>query len=90
MDIQTFEGLTPLHEAVKCNARKAVEILLRGGANPNVLANDGMSCLNRSCLGAATLDSNIVNLLLEHGANAALGRQPFLIDAIQAMDIDIV
>ena len=90
VNIPTSEGLTPLHVAVKHNARKVVEILLRRGANPNLLAGDGTSCLNKSRLGEASFDSDVVYLLLEHGANGTVGKRPFLFDAIEAMNSDIV
>jgi ankyrin repeat protein len=85
-EIKDDSGSTPLHIAAG-NKRGSVvvEILLRYGANPNVLDNDETSCLNN-----AGSNSSIVRQLIEHGADILGGRRPFIFDAIATMSLDIV
>ncbi|CAF9930044.1 MAG: hypothetical protein ALECFALPRED_004507 [Alectoria fallacina] len=80
-----INGYTPLRIAVENRGRESTRILLRRGADVNTIGGDGMSCLNK-----AGADSEIVRLLLEYGASVTAGKVPFIFDAIDAMDLDIL
>ena len=64
-DSQSKEGRTALFGAIiKCND-KALEVLLKAGADPNLQSEDGNSPLNL----AVTISAEAVKLLLEHNAD---------------------
>jgi ankyrin repeat protein len=76
-------GETPLHIAVKSKSPTiAVEILLRHGADPNALDEKGLSCLNKAKGNAA-----VVHQLIKSGTDAFSGNNPFILDAIESMDL---
>lgn len=74
---------TPLHIAVKAKSPTiTVEILLRHGVDPNATDDNGLSCLNK-----AKGNSAVVHQLIKSGANASSGKKPFILDAIDRMDL---
>ena len=76
---------TPLHIAVSNNKKRAVEILLGKGADPNVLDSDNQSCLNK--VGS---HPDIAHLLIRHGADVSAGNKTFIFNAIESMDLATV
>lgn len=62
-----------------------IDILLRCGADSNVLDTEGTTCLN-----LARGHADVVKLLIDHGANPSLGSRPFFCDAAASPAIDIV
>lgn len=69
IDVQAPTGCTPLRIAVQNKAQSCMETLLSHGANPNILGNDGLSCLNVA--GSA----EVTRLLLDHGASPTAGEK---------------
>jgi ankyrin repeat protein len=67
-------GYTPLMLAVMSQNRSAIDTLLRGGADPNAERVDSTG--HRSVPLMWALYPEVVELLLKHGADAALGDQP--------------
>jgi ankyrin repeat protein len=65
------DGTTALHRAVRSNDAKAVESLIRGGANVKVANRYGMTPLSLACTNG---DASIIESLLKAGAdpNSAL------------------
>lgn len=92
INLKNENGQTPLFLAVS-NDRPhqtyrgfhTAELLLKCGADPNILDNSGLSCLNK-----AMHDAKLVRLLLENGADIMLGEKPALISAIAAQDVAAV
>ncbi len=80
-----FKGVTPLRVAVDNKSLKSVGILLRGGADPNILDEDSLTCLNK-----AGSSQRLARLLIEHGADVTAGARPFIFDAVVAMDVDMI
>lgn len=75
-----------LHVAI--NSRRgevAAEILLRHGANPNFVDEDGLACLNK-----ASQYPTIMRDLIKYGADASGGKKPFVFDAIKALDLGAI
>lgn len=86
-ELRNEKGETALHIAVGCISsaycqRETTELLLKHGANPNAIDKKGRSCLNK-----AIHDVELVRLLLNHGADIALGNEPVLLSAITAQDV---
>lgn len=63
----------------------ASEILLRHGADPNFISENGLTCLNR-----ASQYPIIVRDLIKYGANVSIGKKPFVFDAIAALDLGAI
>ncbi|KAH7419632.1 ankyrin repeat-containing domain protein [Cadophora sp. MPI-SDFR-AT-0126] len=78
-------AVSPSHSSGTYRRRETVKILLENGADPNSLDNDGMSCLNH-----AMYDLELVTLLIEHGADVAIGENPVLFSAITSLDVAAV
>ncbi|KAF5858072.1 hypothetical protein ETB97_004915 [Aspergillus alliaceus] len=87
LDIRNPKGETPLHIAVKGRYRQfgMVQLLLEHGANPNVLDYEGFVPVNR-----AVQNSQMVRLLVQYGADLALGEHPVLYTAILSQDVETV
>ncbi|OKL55527.1 hypothetical protein UA08_09214 [Talaromyces atroroseus] len=81
------EGRTPLHIAVTGGYRRLeiARVLLEYGADPNALDRTGITPLT-----LAVGNSEMVQLLLHHGARCELGSKPLLFEAITVQDIDTV
>jgi len=67
VDENLDRAITPLAQAVLCNAEKTTAFLLSKGADPNRPLITGTSFLAHTA-GAPRKSSKILNLLLEHGA----------------------
>ena len=67
-DINAMGGyhITPLHASLRRGHRQITQLLLREGANVDVLDNEGATALHRACR-AGNLD--LVRLLLKHDAD---------------------
>ncbi|CZR68979.1 uncharacterized protein PAC_18880 [Phialocephala subalpina] len=75
-----------LHVAIHSRRGEvAAEILLRYGADPNFVGEDGLTCLNNASQYPA-----IVRDLIKYGADASGGKKPFVFDAIKALDLDTI
>ena len=85
LDAQDSNGCTYLRIAIDSRGHKSAEILLRSGADPNIIGEDSLSCLDE-----AGSQPEIMRLLLSYGASTTSGKEPFIFDAIDAMDIDII
>lgn len=48
LNAQDSNGCTPLRIAIDSRGHKSAEISLRGGADPNMIGEDGLSCLNKA------------------------------------------
>ena len=67
--------LTPLHCAVNSSALDVVRILLRHGADPNVVDRDGLAPMHYAAAAThppAFSHSGVVDLLITHGANVSI------------------
>jgi ankyrin repeat protein len=86
-DLCDAKGESPLHVALKGGYRRhqMVKILLKGGANPNLVDEQG-----NTPLGLAAGNSELVRLLLNHGADIHQGSNPILFSAITKEDVDTV
>uniref|UniRef100_A0ABD2WG24 Uncharacterized protein n=1 Tax=Trichogramma kaykai TaxID=54128 RepID=A0ABD2WG24_9HYME len=60
IDFRDSLGNTPLHMAVNCGNKKAVELLLRRGANLNLANNEGLTTLRMIC--DRGYDDDLVNI----------------------------
>jgi ankyrin repeat protein len=85
-------GLSVLHLAVGRNhasggyrQREVVELLLKHGADPNSMDNNGLTCLN-----SAMHYVELVRLLMKHGADIYRGDKPVLSSAISTLDVAAV
>jgi ankyrin repeat protein len=85
IEVKDDSGCTPLHLAVSSQKKRAVEILLANGADPNCLDSDKISCLNK-----AGPDPEIAQLLIRHKADVSAGKRPFIFDAIERMDLAVL
>ena len=85
IEIKDDDGFSPLHIAAFKGKKRAVEILLAKGADPNVLDSNSQSCLNK-----AGSNSAIVHLLIRYGADISAGKKPFIFSAIESMDLATV
>ena len=72
LDVANIYGYTPLYRAVKCGHLAVVYMLLQAGADPNITDNLGRSPHE------VTGDKNIVQLLLEAGAEAKRKRVKYM------------
>ncbi|KAF4626210.1 hypothetical protein G7Y89_g11951 [Cudoniella acicularis] len=84
-ELKTEFGYTSLHTTLYylepriCKRRSiAVKVLLRHGANPNVLDNKGISCLNKS---GSNFD--IIQQSIKSGADVPARKRPYIFDVIQ-------
>ena len=91
-ELKNQQGQTVLNYAVSPSQsfetyrrKECVKILLEHGADPNSIDNDGMSCLNH-----AMHDLELVTLLIEYGADVAIGEKPVLFSAITSLDVAAV
>lgn len=84
------EGLTPLHLALLNANYHAASLLLNGGADANLAAINGVSCLT---LAAMMPDSRFLAAALRHGGKADQrdGRQetPLMIAASDSLDENV-
>ena len=78
LDVQTADGETPLHVAVRSASLALLSWLLRHGANPNIPNRDG-----QTPLALATADSLIADELLSYGATSI---RPVTAEARQRAD----
>ena len=85
LNVQDSDGYTPLRNAVDNQSRRSAEILLRYGADPNIIGGDSLSCLNK-----AASQPGISRLLISYGASVTAGELPFMFDAVAAMDVDVI
>ena len=46
---RNHEGMTPLHEAVRCNSWPNIELLLNYGADPTIVDDSGFTPLLLAC-----------------------------------------
>lgn len=84
VDLKDKDGQTPLWRAVHSKATNNIRVLLSCGADPNIAAYEGTTCLNHAG------SSEIVGLLLDHGASPTIGKYFFIFDAINSMDYGVV
>ena len=84
LNAQDSNKYTPLRITIDSWGHKSAEILLRGSAAPTMIGEDSLSCLNK-----AGSQPEIMRLLLSYGASTISGKEPFIFEAIDAMDIDI-
>ncbi|KAJ0415115.1 ankyrin repeat-containing domain protein [Aspergillus carlsbadensis] len=86
-DLADGKGQSPLHIALNGGYRRSqmVKILLEGGANPNLVDDEG-----NTPLGLAAGNTELVRLLLKHGADIHQGSNPILFSAITKQDVDTV
>lgn len=79
MEIPAQEDLTPLQYSVKYSNFRAMNLLLRAGANPNNVDENGKTALH--ICAELCVDVAIVRLLVEYDADASLqdhsGKLPF-------------
>ena len=66
VETRSMAGETPLHYAVKTRNFEAVGLLLKAGADPNAVGEDGYTPLHWA---ATKGDRKIVELLLAYGAS---------------------
>jgi ankyrin repeat protein len=59
---------TPLHFAARVKSHECITLLLDAGADPNVPNNEGVTPLHQLLL-APPMDTELVGLMLEHGAD---------------------
>ena len=67
LDAQNTDGETALCLACLCRQQDFIEILLTCRSNPNVVDNNGETCLHAAIIGGCS--TNIVSTLLDHGAD---------------------
>ncbi|KAL4998443.1 ankyrin repeat-containing domain protein [Aspergillus recurvatus] len=86
-DLCNGKGQSPLHIAAGGGYRRKsiVRTLLENGANPNQVDSDGNTPLS-----LAAGDVELVQLLLQHGADIHLGSNPILFTAITKQDVNTV
>jgi ankyrin repeat protein len=91
LDHRDSKGSTPLHTAVAAGAVRAVEILLEGGADQNLVDADGNPPLSLALLRD---DASIARLLLKHGGSplVPLGkdRQPAPFVAVNSGNLPLL
>nr|XP_060631461.1 transient receptor potential cation channel subfamily A member 1 [Anolis sagrei ordinatus] len=63
LNVTDTSGNTPLHWATKKNQIESVKLLLRGGANPNILNSNMMAPLH---LAVQSLRNELVKIFVEH------------------------
>ncbi|KAH8653076.1 ankyrin repeat-containing domain protein [Tricladium varicosporioides] len=91
VELMNSRGETALHVAVSSmnrepyRASETIRILLQHGANVNHLDDDGLTCLNK-----ATRDIELLQVLIEGGADTQLGSKPVLLSAIDDQNITVV
>ncbi|PWY94530.1 putative ankyrin repeat-containing protein [Aspergillus sclerotioniger CBS 115572] len=85
--MRNAKGQTPLHIAVRGGYRRLglAAVLLEDGADPNALHKTGVMSL-----AFAVGNSEMVQLLLNHGGKFELGSRPVLFEAISQQDIETV
>ncbi|KAL7303729.1 hypothetical protein TKK_0003862 [Trichogramma kaykai] len=77
IDARDLMGRTPLHLACNHANGKAIELLLRRGADPSLASEMGLTALHVACL--RTDDGHTVELIVDVARE--VGRRPVLIDA---------
>lgn len=89
VELQDEDGNTPLQVAVQLGGSYRcftnVRALLRHGANPNALSHRGLSPMNE-----ASDNPQMVRLLIEHGADIHVGKEPILHRTIHFNEPDTV
>lgn len=89
-EIRDAHGMTPLSAALErmgwlvstVSTRRAIELLVKHGADVNSIDNAGNSCLAKACL-----DVEVTKLLLDHGATVT---PDVLIETIKKRDFDLL
>lgn len=91
-ELRNQTGQTVLHVAVSdgraygyYRSRETTNLLLERGADPNTMDENGLTCLS-----AAMHDVELVRLLIKHGTDITLGRNPVLLSAIDTQDITTI
>ena len=69
-DLNKYHGKTPLHEAARRGQRDTVQLLLKMGADPNIVDDDEKSPLYWAALRG---HDEMVQLLREGGADPSVG-----------------
>ena len=92
LELRNEKGQSALHVAVSsdhsCGSYRQLQtaqILLEHGANPNIIDDNGLTCLNK-----AIHDAELVALLIKYGADINLGAKPVLFSAITAQDLPTI
>ncbi len=66
INAQSYDGITPLHQACTNGNTDMLELLLENGANINAQSYNGITPLHQAC---AKGNADMLELLLENGAN---------------------
>lgn len=92
IEMRNEQGETPLSVCVDnssyrtgCWRNDVADMLLRHGANPNILDKKGLTCLNK-----AGSNIEMVRKLIKHGADINLDETPALFTAIGSYDLETV
>ncbi|KAJ5833328.1 Ankyrin repeat-containing protein [Penicillium riverlandense] len=93
LNLRNAEGETALHLAVRARKiwhtayreKEIVQLLLRLGANPDVMDNNG-----RTPLALSAQNPEIFKIMVQHGADINFGNYPVLYSAMESQNVDAV